>query len=102
MKLQTMQVKYEAGGGDLWNGVEWFMCNGSVTDTHWWRGSAESGENTRSGNGRGRCVWWWWWWWCGPVCNDACLSMTTHEMHLIMGAVSLWTRPPALHLCAGP
>ena len=29
--------------------------------------------------------WWWWWWWCGPVCNDACLSMTTHEMHLIMG-----------------
>ena len=35
-------------------------------------------------------------------CNDACLSMTTHEVHLIMGAVSLWTRPPALHLCAGP
>ena len=28
------------------------------------------------------------WWWCGPVCNDACLSMTTHKMHLIMGAVS--------------
>ena len=24
-----------------------------------------------------------WWWWCGPVCNDACLSMTTHEMHLL-------------------
>ena len=23
-------------------------------------------------------------------------------LHLIMGAVSLWTRPPALHLCAGP
>ena len=37
-----------------------------------------------------------------PVCNDACLSMTTHEMHLIMGAVSLWTRPPALYLCTGP
>ena len=30
------------------------------------------------------------------------LSICTHEMHLIMGAVSLWTRPPALHLCAGP
>ena len=26
----------------------------------------------------------------------------TQQMHLIMGAVSLWTRPPALHLCAGP
>ena len=24
------------------------------------------------------------------------------RVHLIMGAVSLWTRPPALHLCAGP
>ena len=23
-------------------------------------------------------------------------------VQLIMGAVSLWTRPPALHLCAGP
>ena len=23
-------------------------------------------------------------------------------MHLIMGAVSLWTRPPALNLCTGP
>ena len=32
-------------------------------------------------------------------------TMFIHEsqrMHLIMGAVSLWTRPPALHLCAGP
>ena len=36
------------------------------------------------------------------MCNDACFSMTTHEMHLIMGAVSLWTRPPALYLCTGP
>ena len=26
-------------------------------------------------------LWWLWWLWCGPVCNDACLSMTTHEMH---------------------
>ena len=26
----------------------------------------------------------------------------TTVKHLIMGAVSLWTRPPALHLCAGP
>ena len=31
-----------------------------------------------------------------------CLSIYAHEMHLIMEAVSLWTRPPALHLCAGP
>ena len=31
---------------------------------------------------------------------DRCV--TTHEMHLIVEAVSLWTRPPALHLCAGP
>ena len=32
------------------------------------------------------------------------MSLLIHakEMHLIMGAVSLWTRPPALHLCAGP
>ena len=34
---------------------------------------------------------------------------STHEfilarqwMHLIMGAVSLWTRPPALYLCTRP
>ena len=27
---------------------------------------------------------------------------TNCEVHLIMEAVSLWTRPPALHLCAGP
>ena len=32
------------------------------------------------------------------MCNDACLSMTTHEMHLFGWAVSLWTRPP----CTGP
>ena len=24
------------------------------------------------------------------------------QMHLIMGAASLWTRPPALYLCSGP
>ena len=27
---------------------------------------------------------------------------TRHWMHLIVGAVSLWTRPPALHLCTVP
>ena len=32
----------------------------------------------------------------------ASLSITHHSMHLIMGAVSLWTRPPALYLCTGP
>ena len=30
------------------------------------------------------------------------LSCHAHEMHLIKEAVSLWTRPPALHLCTGP
>ena len=28
--------------------------------------------------------------------------MTSRRMHLIMGAVSLWTRPPTLYLCTGP
>ena len=32
----------------------------------------------------------------------ASLSITHHSMHLIMGAVSLWTRPPVLSLCTGP
>ena len=31
-----------------------------------------------------------------------CVCPYPSQMHLIMGAVSLWTRPPALHLCAGP
>ena len=39
--------------------------------------------------------------WCRQDVTTKCLSMTPHEMHLIMGAVSLWTRPPALYLCAG-
>ena len=34
--------------------------------------------------------------------STPCLSRVVPTMHLIMGAVSLWTRPPALHLCAGP
>ena len=32
----------------------------------------------------------------------ASLSITHQSMHLIMGAVSLWTRPLPLYLCAGP
>ena len=32
------------------------------------------------------------------MCNDACFSTTTHEMHVIMGTVSLWIRLPALYL----
>ena len=34
--------------------------------------------------------------------NTPCLSRVVPMMQLIMEAVSLWTRPPALHLCAGP
>ena len=34
--------------------------------------------------------------------NDDVSGDTVADKHLIMGAVSLWTRPPALHLCAGP
>ena len=30
--------------------------------------------------------------------NTPCLSRVVPMMHLIMGAVSLWTRPPALYL----
>ena len=47
-------------------------------------------------------VWWLWWLWCRQDVTTKCLSMTPHEMHLIMGAVSLWTRLPALYLCTGP
>ena len=41
------------------------------------------------------------------VVQTVCVTkMSVHErqpaLHLIMGAVSLWTRPPALHLCTGP
>ena len=37
-------------------------------------GVREEGRGREGERGGGR---WWWWWWCGPVCNDACLSMTT-------------------------
>ena len=30
------------------------------------------------------------------------LVIPTQKMHLVWGAVSLWTRPPALYLCTGP
>ena len=33
--------------------------------------------------------------------NTPCLSRVVPMMHPIMGAVSLWTRPPALYLCTG-
>ena len=42
------------------------------------------------------------WWWCRQDVTTKGLSMTPHDMHLIMGAVSLWTRPPALYLCTRP
>ena len=35
-------------------------------------------------------------------CNRSVFVDTTARVHLIMGAVSLWTRPPALYLCTGP
>ena len=36
------------------------------------------------------------------VYDDRVCPGATTVKHLIMGAVSLWTRPPALYLCAGP
>ena len=33
---------------------------------------------------------------------DMCVSIHTSSLQLIMGAVSLWTRLPALYLCTGP
>ena len=36
------------------------------------------------------------------VCINDVFVDIIKRVHLIMGAVSLWTRPPALHLCAGP
>ena len=35
-------------------------------------------------------------------CNGSVLVDTTECLHLIMGAVCLWTRLPALYLCTGP
>ena len=49
-----------------------------------------------------RNAWWWWWWFRRCVWRMSPL-IHANEMHLIMGTVSLWTRPLALHLCAaGP
>ena len=36
------------------------------------------------------------------VCKTNVFVDKRQRMHLIMGAVSLWTRPPALYLCTGP
>ena len=36
------------------------------------------------------------------VCSTRVSLHPSRQLHPIMGAVSLWTRPPALHLCAGP
>ena len=36
------------------------------------------------------------------VCSTRVSVHPCRQVHLIMGAVSLWKRPPALHLCAGP
>ena len=38
----------------------------------------------------------------GPVCMTIVFVQERQRLHLFVGAVSLWTRPPALHLCAGP
>ena len=34
------------------------------------------------------------WWWSDGAVNERSLSITHHGMQLIMGAMSLWTRPP--------
>ena len=44
----------------------------------------------------------WWWWWCGPVCMTTMFIHESQRMHLIMGAVSLWTRPPPCTCVQGP
>ena len=36
------------------------------------------------------------------VCSTRVSVYPSRQMHLIMGAVSLWTRLPALYLCTGP
>ena len=36
------------------------------------------------------------------VCINEISVDNAKQMHLIMGAVPLWTRPPALYLCTGP
>ena len=58
-------------------------------------GGGRGGERRREGRGGGGGG-------SDLSVNVASLSITHHILHLIMGAVSLWTRPPALHLCAGP
>ena len=35
-------------------------------------------------------------------CMTSVFVVKRQRIHLIMGAVSLWTRPPALYLCTGP
>ena len=48
-------------------------------------------------------LWLWLWWrWCGPVCMTNMSLHASQPMHQIMGAVSLWTRLPALYLGTGP
>ena len=42
-----------------------------------------------------------WLWSRRDVCDMLCRYATT-VLHLIMGAVSLWTRLPALYLCTAP
>ena len=52
-------------------------------------GGGGVGEGGREGTGgRGEVVVRTW------VVNGGSLSINRHKMHLIMGAVSLWTRPP--------
>ena len=61
------------------------------------------------------CCWLWWWLLLVVivvvvvvvvvVLTVSYTMMSVHDraqVHLIMGTVSLWTRLPALHLCAGP
>ena len=64
-------------------------------------------NSTQKGKLRWKTTWWWWWcvFVCGEVRTDDLTNVFVDKrqwMHLIMEAVSLWTRPPALYMCTGP
>ena len=41
------------------------------------------------------CCWWWWRWWCGRDINMRVSVQAHAKVHLILGAMSLWTRVQA-------
>ena len=38
-------------------------------------------------------MWWLWWLWFGHLCSETCLCRYECTVHLVMGAMSLWTGP---------